>query len=145
MVVWVLFLGEEVVSKIAELREDAEEAGNCFALGRYTATVFHLMRIMETMVQKLAEELKVTHKDGSPLKAKTEDWYQIELAIARAANAMPKGDLKDKRSGALASLSAVRVGWRNPTMHPKQTYTDEEARILIDSVKLFVKNVSDLL
>lgn len=132
-------LGEEVVTNLPELREDAADAGDCYAFEKNTACVFHLMRVMETVVQRLAIKLKVTKKDGSPFDVKNEEWYQIELAIGRAIDPMSKGDTKDKYLASLASLSAVRAGWRNPTMHPKKTYTAEEAKVLIDSVKMFVQ------
>jgi hypothetical protein len=43
-------------------QEDADEAGKCFAVGRYTACVFHLMRIMERCVQKMGRDLGVYDK-----------------------------------------------------------------------------------
>lgn len=46
--------------------EDISEAGKCYALGRYTATVFHLMRAMERAIHVLSEKLgaTVTNKHG---------------------------------------------------------------------------------
>lgn len=137
-------LGSEIIGRFADLTEDSAEAGNCFALGRYTACVFHLMRIMETVVQQFATQLGATHKDETPLDVKNEDWYQIEQAIERKIKEMPRGDHKTRCSSVLASLSAVKTGWRNPTMHPKATYTDEEALALINAVKLFVKDFTTL-
>jgi len=124
--------------------DDAIEAGNCFAVGRYTACVFHLMRMMEKVVQEFATKVEATHKDGTPVEIKNEEWFQIEIAVSRAINNMPKGELKDKYSASLASLSAVRAGWRNLTMHPKQSYTEEQAKTLMDSVKLFIEAYSQL-
>jgi len=138
------FCGENVIQKLPDLRDDASEAGNCFAFGRYTACVFHLMRIMEVIVQKFAAKIGAKGKDGTLLDVSNEDWFQIEIAISKTINNMPKSDLKDKYSASLASLSAVRVGWRNQTMHPKQTYTEEQAKALLDGVKLFVEAYSEL-
>jgi hypothetical protein len=45
--------GEQSVYKFPDLQDDIREAGNCLALGRGTACVFHLMRIMEAAVQTL--------------------------------------------------------------------------------------------
>jgi ABC-type uncharacterized transport system involved in gliding motility auxiliary subunit len=41
-------------------------------------------------------------------------------------------------------LDAVRVAWRNETMHPKTTYTEEEAKEVMDAVRLFLKDFSTL-
>ncbi|MGO9571775.1 MAG: hypothetical protein ACLP5H_29970 [Desulfomonilaceae bacterium] len=136
-------LGEELLSKspgLGRLREDAGEAGNCFALGRYTACVFHLMRIMETLVQEFADILNATNKDGSPLDLKKEKWYRIEAAISRAIKTMDEGDLKNKYSVTLDSLSRVRARWRNDTMHPKKTYTENEAEQIIGAVQAFTED-----
>jgi hypothetical protein len=122
----------------SELEEDAAEAGNCFSLERYTACVFHLMRIMERLLQDFATKVNATKKDGAPLDVKHENWYQIALAINRAIEQMPRGDLKDKYLAALAPLSGLR-GERHLVMHPKQTYTEEQARTWLDIVKLFVE------
>ncbi|MGO9569136.1 MAG: hypothetical protein ACLP5H_16500 [Desulfomonilaceae bacterium] len=136
-------LGEGVLTQFVGLdglREDAEEAGNCFAVGRYTACVFHLMRIMESLVQEFATKLNATKKDGSPLDLQKEKWYQIELAISRAIKVMDEGDLQDKYSATLDSLSRVRARWRNDTMHPKQTYTSPQAEEIIGAVQAFAED-----
>ena len=138
------FLGTDIVQKFPDLVEDAAEAGNCFAFGRFTACVFHLMRIMENVVQQVATQLGATKKDGSSLDVKNEEWLRIEQAIGRAIEPMQKGQLKEKYAAILASLSAVRAGWRNPTMHPKETYTEDEASALITAITFFVKGFSEL-
>ena len=38
---------------------EASEAGKCFATARYTACVFHLMRVMEVGVQEFGAVLSV--------------------------------------------------------------------------------------
>ena len=40
-------LGTEAPKAFPSIAYDAKEAGNCFALGRNTACVFHLMRVLE--------------------------------------------------------------------------------------------------
>ena len=52
-------LGQAVINKFSSIQVDAEEAGNCFALARYTACVFHLMRIMERLAKTLAQRFRV--------------------------------------------------------------------------------------
>jgi hypothetical protein len=45
--------GVLVSKKFPNLTEDIQEAGKCYACARYTACVFHLMRVMENGVQRL--------------------------------------------------------------------------------------------
>ena len=52
--------GEAVANKFPKLAEDISEAGKCFACGRYTATVFHLMRLMEASLERLVKLLRLT-------------------------------------------------------------------------------------
>src|SRR5207245_7948003 len=51
--------GKLVADKFPQASEDIEEAGKCLALGRGTATVFHLMRVMEGAVEEMARLLTV--------------------------------------------------------------------------------------
>ena len=51
--------GEEVAEKFPSSSIDIEEAGNCFALNRYTACVFHLMRGLERPLRSMAKSVGV--------------------------------------------------------------------------------------
>jgi hypothetical protein len=74
--------GAEVNAKLPAVQYDAVEAGNCFACGRSTAVVFHLMRIMETGVQALGTKLGV-HLTNE--KA----WQVILDGVNKAIRALP--------------------------------------------------------
>ncbi len=52
--------GIEVETIFPQISEDIYEAGKCISLGRYTASVFHLMRTMESAVMALGIKLGVT-------------------------------------------------------------------------------------
>jgi hypothetical protein len=52
--------GLEVNNKFSQLQFDIVESGNCYAAGRSTACVFHLMRIMEAGVQEFGKKLGVS-------------------------------------------------------------------------------------
>lgn len=52
--------GSVVGEKFPKLIEDIASSGTCYALGQYTACVFHLMRVMEHCVQRLGKKLKVS-------------------------------------------------------------------------------------
>ncbi len=77
--------GEQVDKKFKALRGEIAEAGKCFAAGRDTATVFHLMRVMEVGVQRLGKKLGVPD-------TKEKEWQIILNSVNGAVN---KGSVKD--------------------------------------------------
>lgn len=124
--------GVEVNAKFPSIAFDMVEAGNCFAMGRGTACVFHLMRIMEVGVQAFGAKLGVT-------LAHEKNWQNILDEVNRAIRALPpKGPTTVQLSQISSNLYAVKLAWRNEVMHPNDTYTLEEAENLITQVKLFM-------
>ncbi len=82
--------------KFKSTSRDMDEACKCLALGRYTACVFHLMRIMEHLVQDFASGIgaEVTH-NGKPIEIRYAEWHQIEEAIQAKLKDVPKGERKE--------------------------------------------------
>ncbi len=124
--------------KFSKSIADAEEAAKCIALGRYTAAVFHLMRVMERGVQRLGKKLQVT------IPVEESDWGKISNHIAGALKQLPNSTPQEKRiharfAKAAVYLDNVREAWRNPTMHPKETYTEEEAENAFRFVKQYME------
>jgi hypothetical protein len=127
--------GEQVATKFPKINGDIEEAGKCFATGRYTASVFHLMRVMEILVQSFGKKLGVTLTTEKV-------WQNILDEINKAIRAMPNAPKsakakQSKYAEVSGHLFTVKVAWRNPVMHPKATYTAEEAEDVFRSVKAF--------
>ena len=54
--------GKDVHEKIPKARQDIKESGNCLAAELHTAAVFHLMRVAEHGLRKLARRLRVKLK-----------------------------------------------------------------------------------
>lgn len=130
--------GKKVNSKFPSIQFDATEAGTCYACGRSTAVVFHLMRIMETGVQAFGTNLGVALADEK-------NWQNILDEINKKIKALPpKHRDTIKMSQAAANLYAVKLTWRNEVMHPKDTYTLEEAENLIRQVKLFMEHLATI-
>jgi hypothetical protein len=67
--------------------EDIAEAAKCLALGRTTACVFHLMRVMEMAVVRLGKKLKVTVRDKHD---KELAWGPILGNIGKAIEALQR-------------------------------------------------------
>ena len=78
--------GKEVNAKFPDIQFDVVEAGNCYAAGRGTAVVFHLMRIMETGVQAFGTKLKVK-------LAGEKNWQNILDEVNKAIKALNPKDL----------------------------------------------------
>ena len=53
--------GEEVATIFIEAADDIEAAGKCLALRQGTASVFHLMRVLEAGLKRLAKKLKIPY------------------------------------------------------------------------------------
>lgn len=127
---------KEVVDRLPNCTSDMFEAGNCFALGRHTACVFHLMRLMEVGVQEFGTKLGVA-------LATELNWQNI---LERLNPIIKKAkDAKDPNAVAYASIQAhlynVKIAWRNEVMHPKATYDEEEARGVLSAVQAFLADL----
>jgi len=139
------FLGKDVInrlSSISGLIEDAGEAGNCFAFDRYTACVFHLMRVMERCVQKIGKDLGLDEEIS-----RDKEWQKVINDIrGQLKKLYPKEKSQEriKYEAVLGHLETVKIAWRNTTMHPKVTYTEKEAKKIIDAVQAFVEDFSVL-
>lgn len=129
--------GKEVTARFPNLQSDIEEAGNCLALGRSTACVFHLMRIMEAGTQAFGSLLGVTFTENK-------NWQNILDESNKAIKALPKGKDVVELSQIASNLYSVKVAWRNEVMHPKATYTADEAEDVLRQVKGFIKSIAKL-
>jgi hypothetical protein len=134
--------GHLVAERFPDLATDISESGKCYAVGRFTACVFHLMRIMEHGVQMLG--VSFTGDEGIIDK----DWQKILNDIRGIINKKyPNKKNKDGISyrSLVVLLETVKEAWRNPTMHPKQTYTEEEADEIFNSVKGFMRKMAGII
>jgi hypothetical protein len=134
------FFDKRASDRFPDLLYDMDEACKCYALGRTTACVFHLMRIMERGVQVFGDLLGVT--------STAEKVWQTIIGDIRKAVEKKYPDRKQveriKYENVLAHLETIKIAWRNPTMHPKNTYTEEEAEGIIHAVKIFMGDLTKL-
>ncbi len=122
--------GKSVEDAFPKVSGEISEAAKCLAFNRPTATVFHLMRAMELAVEALANGL------GKSVTGKT--WGVMLSDMDNAIQAMPKGETKNAWSSVRSHLYHVKQAWRNDTMHPKTTYTEEEAKAVFFAVRSFM-------
>ena len=75
---------------------------------------------------------------------------QWSVVCHSAINKVIRGlDHKQQRTKTLAEISshlyAVKVAWRNEVMHPKQTYTSEEADAVFRNVRIFIRELTEVI
>jgi len=128
--------GEPVDMAFPSSSEDIAEAGRSLGYGLNTAVAFHLMRAMELAIQALAAKLGVENVEKV--------WGKLLSDINVAILKMPKGIDRDVSSESHSHLYHVKQAWRNPTMHPKKTYSDAEAKALFDAVRSFMHHLVPL-
>jgi hypothetical protein len=118
---------------------DMKEAGKCFALGRYTACVFHLMRVMEAGMNALGKPLGV-----SVVKNWQTTLRDIEIEIKnRNVNPTPDWKLDEPfYAEAATHFRMVKDAWRTHTMHIKERYDEERAQDIFNSVSAFMRHLA---
>lgn len=132
-----IFWGKEIFEKLSDLTEDLDESLKCFVFNVYTACIFHLMRVMEKEVQKLGASIGVTIPADKNWQAIINDIRGI-LNKKYPSHSDP---CRIKYENILGHLETIKIAWRNPTMHPKATYTEDEAKKIIDAVKIFTQDL----
>lgn len=137
--------GTEVDLKFPSASADIAEAGSCLALGRSTACVFHLMRVMEHGLRAINAALGLDDPTGGARNWKVLlDSIQDEIteksqnANAGWTNKPDKAFFQEMHG----SLDAVRSAWRNATMHIERRYSDEEAEHAYLMVRAFMKKLA---
>jgi hypothetical protein len=116
-------------------------AGECFALGLNTATVFHLMRIVDAGLKSAAKSLGITyhseswqtigHKINDKMQEKyhlkTDEWKKTEPFYAEL----------------LTDIGAIGKAHRNPTLHDlKVNYSEEDTQYLFIVTEAFIGHLA---
>jgi hypothetical protein len=86
---------------------------------------------LEIGIRAVAKSLGIP----DPIKPSNRNWHQIlksikdenDARVARKAKSWKDQRDKEFFVSAYVSLDAVRVAWRNPTMHIENKYTPDEA------------------
>jgi len=126
--------GESVFRAFPSANDDIYEAGMCLSLERSTACVMHLMRVLECGLTALAKTLGIVQQTdwGAYLRKITEELDR------RAKTAGKRSDEEQFYAEAAANFDRLRRAWRNPTMHPDKSYSQERAEEILLAVKSFM-------
>jgi hypothetical protein len=134
----VFLFGEQVFRVFPSANNDIFEAGTCLALERATACVMHLMRVLECGLSALARSLGVSQQT---------DWGAYLRKIGeeldtRTKIAGKRSDEEQFYAEAAANFDRLRRAWRNPTMHPDKSYSQERAEEILLAVKSFMAHLA---
>ena len=128
----------DVLLGFSSALDDIDEAGKCFAMGRYTACVFHLMRVLERPINSLAKVLL----PDDPLPNWGTVLKKIDTELARPPKERTfQGDVQFF-SEVAAEMRSVQHAWRNRVMHIDQLITEERARSIFEATIGFMNAVS---
>lgn len=131
----------EIVQFGYDTQAEFVKAGDCYALGQSTASVFHLMRVVDAGLKSAAKSLGIPYLSESwktvgdkiqkemekKYPDKTVDWRQREPLYAEL----------------LTDIGAIGKAHRNPALHDlKVNYAEEEAQYLLTVVEAFIKHLS---
>jgi hypothetical protein len=132
--------GKQVTVAFPSATFDIEEAGKCLAFERWTACVYHLMRVMEIGLRALRDRLNLsptTNRNWEAVLTKCD--LELRKSVAQRS---PEWVADDPFfSNATAILRAVKDAWRNPTMHVEKVYTEEQAEDIWNAVKGFTRHL----
>ena len=138
---WLSF-GQIVVEKFPSASHDIEEAGKCFAAGRNTACVFHVMRVFEAGLNCLANVFQVPFENTNWEKILN----QIEAAIRQIEKDPNKpANWKDERqfySEAANHFRFLKDAWRNYAMHIHERYDEESALNILVHGQAFMRHLT---
>lgn len=127
---------------------DMMEAQKCLALERYTACVYHLMKVLERGLRgivAMVEGVVEGKEEGEAWFAK--NWTDVLDVLDREIEKSKKrrSSWFKEREQFLSELRlrmrAVRDAWRNPTMHLAGPYSEVEAREIFDLSKGLMRRI----
>lgn len=139
--------GQRVADAFPSAIFDIEEAGKCFAFGRYTACVMHLQRVLEIGLKSYGKLLNVVTVTAQPSWQTILDKTGKEIRERDDKNITtknwPSDQEKDFCHGVQSFLVPVKNAWRNPSMHAEAKYTEEIAKEIFEAVKSFMRNLAE--
>jgi hypothetical protein len=138
--------GLEVAQQFLDANYDIEAGTRCLALDEWTASVFHMMRVLESGLRNLVGRLQVQMTAAPDY----ENWHQIitaiENEIARLRNLprtqRPKPEVLDFYSEAATNLRYFKDAWRNHVSHSRATYDERRAREIWGHVRSFMQRLA---
>jgi hypothetical protein len=140
-----------VVSAFPSAKYDIAHGLDSYACDHNTAAVFHMMRVAEIGLIRLAKELGVRLKKDKPLSHA--QWGEIVGEIQRVSDgylhSVPAGHGKDEAlsfyNGAASHVRALKDKYRNVVMHSRREFNEHEAGDAMFHTRSFMNGLSERL
>ena len=129
--------GNKVEDSFPSASFDIEEAAKCRALGRWTASVMHLMRVMEAGLSSLARHYGIAHEANW-----NQTLNQIEARSREVGKRSHGAEAEQWAAEAATHLRFVKNAWRNHAMHPSEKYDETRAVAIFDSTRAFMAHLA---
>lgn len=134
--------GDTVLDQFSKATFDITEAGHCYALGRDTACVFHLMSVLQLGLNALAKTLEVAFEYAN--------WDTVINQIEAKIKKIESGELKSIHwtedrtfySETALQFRHFKDAWRNHVMHSREHYDGERAASIFTHVKEFMQHLA---
>ena len=138
--------GTAVMANFPAANHEASEAGKCFATARYTACVFHLMRVLEIALKSVSKGLAIPDSTRDAERNWGKILGKIKVQIEQN-NSQKKNDVawqkdKDFYENTYAYLEGVRNPWRNATMHVETNYDEEGASDIFNATSALMRHIA---
>jgi hypothetical protein len=134
----------KLFEKYPEIVDEFQKAGRCFAYDENTACIFHLMRVTDSCLRKVADSLKVSYD--------ARNWQGISDKITKNMEQKYQSKSDDWKkaepfyAAILTDIQAIGRGHRNPALHElERTYDEREARYMLTVIEGFSRHVADSL
>jgi hypothetical protein len=116
--------GDVVANDFPSAQNDLQHAVRCMVFGQSTAAAFHVMRAVEVGLKAFAKRVSIEYQSswegycGKIQKALEKPYPQKTRAERQFAPRLRE---------ILGDLVAIKIAWRNPTMHVERRYSQNEA------------------
>jgi hypothetical protein len=138
-------LKSPIFEKFPETVDEFQKAGRCFAYGENTACIFHLMRVTDFYLRKVAESIPGTTYDarswdglGKLIVKRMEEKYQTKTDEWKSKEPFYAEILTD--------IQAISRGHRNPALHElEKKYDEREATYMLTVIEGFARHVAEKL
>lgn len=149
--------GQKVCRNFKSTRNDVMEAGSCFATGRYTACVFHCMRVVEKGLHALAHHLNNTFGTNinfHPKAIEDVNWGVIipkvkkEIDDLLDPNRQPPLSKSDAKfySELAKEFRYFQKAWRDDVSHSRSWFDDpNEVKVIMEHSKQFMQHLASRL
>lgn len=132
--------GEAVEDAFPSVAFDVSEAAKCCALGRWTACVMHVMRVLEAGVKCLAAHLGVPP---------AENWNsllnQMESSLRQIGKNTGGPEAEQWAGEAGTHFRFIKTAWRNHAMHATAHYDEDRAVAIFDNARSFMQHLAEKL